>query len=202
MLYKFYKAQQNNPANGDWVNQLEKDKQEFNITYKDEDLKSISKYSFKKEIKTKANLLAIDFLQKLKDKHSKTDNIKIKQELNISEYLRDKDINPEQAKFIFKIRTRMYPVKCNFKTQYKMNYLCDLCKQEDENQEHLLKCKVLLHFVPELKDTIVQYKDIFGNIDEVKEASKLLYKVCKEREALLELCEDNQSQYLITTVIL
>ena len=88
----------------------------------------------------------------------------------------------------------MYPVKCNFKTQYKMNYLCDLCKQEDENQEHLLKCKVLLHFVPELNNTTVQYKDIFGNIDEVKEASKLLYKVCKEREALLELCEDNQSQ--------
>ena len=119
------------------VNQLEKDKQEFNITYNDEELKSISKYLFKKEVKVKANQLATQYLQKLKEKHSKTDNIKIDQELKLSEYLKDKNIYPEHAKFIFKIRTRMYPVKCNFKTQFKTNYICDLCKQEDEDQEHL-----------------------------------------------------------------
>ena len=88
----------------------------------------------------------------------------------------------------------MYPVKCNFKTQFKTNYICDLCKQEDEDQEHLLKCKVLIHFVPELKNTTVQYKDIFGNINQIKEAAKLLFKVCKEREALIELSEMNENQ--------
>ena len=110
-----------------------------------------------------------------------------------SKYLKDKNINPEQAKFIFKIRTRMYPVKCNFKSQYKTNYLCDLCKYEDEDQEHLLKCKVLIHFVPELENTAVEYKYIFGDINHVKEAAKLLFKVCKEREAPLEICEMNQN---------
>ena len=83
--------------------------------------------------------------------------------------------------------------KCNFKNQYKNNYLCDLCKVDNESQEHLLKCQVLMHFVPELENTKVEYKHIFGSIDEVKEAAKLLFKVCKERETLLNLCEPNQN---------
>ena len=73
LLNKFYNAQKNEPVSGDWINQLEKDKKEFNINYNDTDLKSISKNLFKKEIKKIANLLAVKYLQNLKSKHSKTE---------------------------------------------------------------------------------------------------------------------------------
>ena len=83
----------------------------------------------------------------------------------------------------------MYSVKNNFKNQYQNNYLCDLCKIEDETQEHLLKCKVLQHFIPELKTTNIIYMDMFGTIEKLIPASSLMYKVCKERESLLKLTE-------------
>ena len=88
------------------------------------------------------------------------------------------------------MRTRMYPVKSNFKNQYqKKNLKCDLCKIEEDSQEHLLKCKVLEHFVPEIKDTKIEYKDIFGTIEKIIPVSSLLLKVTKERESLLNLIE-------------
>ena len=144
----------------------------------------------------KAIKLAIQYLSKLKAKHSKSSNLKI-DELKVATYLKDKRIHPDQAKFIFKIQTRMYPVKCNFKNQYKNNLLCHLCKMEDDTQEHLLKCKVLEHFVREIKQTNVEYKDIFGTIEKIIQASKLLFKVCKERESLLNLGGDESEDLTI-----
>ena len=90
----------------------------------------------------------------------------------------------------------MYPVKCNFRNQYLNNTLCNLCKIEEDRQEHLLECKVLEHFVPEIQKTNVQYKDIFGTIEQIIQASKLLLKVCKERESLLSL-NDNDNEDII-----
>ena len=63
-------------------------------------------------------------------------------------YLLDKRTKPKDAKFIFKMRTRMYPINCNFKNQYGDLLSCELCKLEEYTQEQLLKCKVLEHFVP------------------------------------------------------
>ena len=151
LLRKFYEAQKNQPVKGDWVNLLEKDKEEFNIYKNDDEIRKMSKYKFKKMIKNQANELALKYLNNLKLKHSKMTNIKISVgKLNPSSYLSDKRINPDQAKFIFKVRTRMLSMKCNFKNQFKENYTCDLCNEDLDNQEHLLKCKVLQHFIPEI----------------------------------------------------
>ena len=156
-------------------------------------MEKISKHSFKKIIKTKANKLAIEYLKTLKAKHSKMKNIEINEKvLKPTEYLTDTRIYPEQAKFIFKMRTRMYSVKCNFKNNFNENYICDLCKVEEDSQEHLLQCKVLQHFVPEILKSKVRYEDIFGSIDQIIEASKLLKKICKEREELLKVNEPLQ----------
>ena len=190
LLNKFYKAQVNQPVKGNWINLLIKDKSEFELNYTDEDLKSISKLSFKNTIKKKANKLAIEYLKKLKAKHSKTKNIEINEnKIETAEYLKDKRIHPKDAKFIFKMRTRMYNVKCNFKNQYGDNLVCNLCKMEEESQEHLLQCKVLKTFVPEISEQDLKYESIFGDIEDVIKVSKLLYKVTKEREKLLILNE-------------
>ena len=191
LLNKFYQAQKNMPVKGDWINLIENDKKDFNISYNDNDLTKISKAVFKKRVKKEAVKVALKYLNNLKSKHSKMDNIKISDEkMKPSQYLLDKRINPDQAKFIFKVRTRMLQMKCNFKNQFKNNYTCDLCKINMDNQEHLLECKVLQHFVPEIQNTHVKYKDIFGNVEKIIPAAKLLYKVYNEREALLKIEED------------
>ena len=119
------------------------------------------------------------------------DNITIKEnKCKTAPYLIDKRINPKDAKFIFKMRTRMYPVKCNFKNQYGDLLLCDLCKLEEDSQEHLLKCKILEHFVPEMRERTLNYANLFGNLEEITEISKLLYKITQEREKLLTLNEE------------
>ena len=119
------------------------------------------------------------------------ENIDIK-ELKIADYLKDKRIHPKDAKFIFKMRTRMYSVKSNFKNQYGDNLYCNLCKIEEDTQEHLLKCKVLQKFIPEIEEQNLHYKSIFGDADDILKISKLLLKVTKERETLLTLTETSE----------
>ena len=68
---------------------------------------------------------------------------------------------------------------------------------EDDTQVHLLKCKVLEYFVPEIKQTDIDYKDIFGNIEKIIPASQLLFKVCKERESLLNLSDEENEDITI-----
>jgi hypothetical protein len=46
-------------------------------------------------------------------------------------------LNRFQASHIFKARTRMIPVKNNFRNQYK-DMLCRGCKAEIETQDHVL----------------------------------------------------------------
>ena len=48
---------------------------------------------------------------------------------------------------------------------------------------------MLQYFVPELANSDIKYNDIFGTIEQIIPASKLLLKVCKERESLMELSE-------------
>ena len=55
-----------------------------------------------------------------------------------------------------------------------------------------MQCMVLQEFVPELKTTNIKYNDIFGSIDKIIPAAKLMNKVCKEREALLNLIENSE----------
>ena len=70
LLRKFYQAQKNQPVKGDWITLIEKDKNDFNISYKDEELAKISKRVFKKLVKKEANKLALKYLKNLKLKHS------------------------------------------------------------------------------------------------------------------------------------
>ena len=90
------KAQKNKPANKDWVKQIESDKKEFGIDKSDEQLKAISKYKFKRIIKKAAMKQTINYLNKIKEKHSKLDDIVI-DKFKPQEYLTDDRININQV---------------------------------------------------------------------------------------------------------
>ena len=58
-------------------------------------------------------IVSIDHLNKLKNKHSKLDNIPVNN-LKPKQYLSDEKLNISQAKLPFKLRIRMFNCKLNF----------------------------------------------------------------------------------------
>ena len=55
------------------------------------------------------------------------------------------DITIETAKFISKVQAHMVEtIKMNFPSNFKPNFLCDLCKMSECNQAHLLNCTKLI----------------------------------------------------------
>ena len=81
-------------------------------------------------------IVSIDHLNKLKNKHSKLDNIPVNN-LKPKQYLSDEKLNISQAKLPFKLRIRMFNCKLNFQNQqFKENLFCKLCKICIDSQSH------------------------------------------------------------------
>ena len=175
LISKVYNAQKYSPAKGDWSFSLNNDKEQFGINNSEEEIRRMSKYKFKKIVKTKMKELAKKYLLKLKNKHSKMEKIEFNK-IGCKTYLNHSRISPSEAKLLFKLRTRMYPVKENFKNKmkkYGQNLHCEICKTEEDTQKRILQCHVLKTVIPELKTTKVKYEDIFGNINKMVKAVKL-----------------------------
>ena len=51
----------------------------------------------------------------------------------------DLKMKQEESQLIFKLRCRVTDVKTNMKGSYE-NFQCDMCKMEEETQEHVLNC--------------------------------------------------------------
>ena len=130
----------------------------------------------------------VQYLSNLKRKHSKLDNINFN-ELKPQKYLFDSRLNLDEMKLLFKLRTRMFDCKENFKNKYKNDSFlyCQLCLIASDNQNHLLNCFVLKNSIPELKNNKnIKYNHLFGTNDEQVECVKLIDKVIKTRNILLE----------------
>ena len=140
--------------------------------------------------------LAKKYLSKLKEKHSKLKNIKF-DKISFQKYLTDPRLSPSEVKLLFQLRTRMFPVKENFKNKVKQhgqNIYCEICKVKRDNQKHLLQCTILKNLVPELKTTTVKYDDIFGDIMKMVKAAKLLKKVCDARKEFLDMMSNQNDE--------
>ena len=151
----------------------------------DDDLKTISKNSFKNIIKNKATNATLKYLNEAKVHHSKLENLHCS-ELMPQTYFTDSRLTSNEVKLLFKLRTRMFECKNNFKNQYRENLFCNLCKVSVDSQRHLLECFVLRNCVPELRKNKIKYEFIFEDIEHQVEAIRLLYKIVNIREVLLD----------------
>ena len=90
--------------------------------------------------------------------------------LETQNYLKDKRLNSSEAKLLFKLRTRMFNCKANFKNQYKNEEFlyCPLCIIGFDSQSHLLECFVLKNSIIELRQNkIIKYEHIFESIEQI-----------------------------------
>ena len=109
--------------------------------------------------------------------------------MKCSDYLKDKRFSKSEVQLLFQLRTRMFPVKMNFRGQHKSNLSCKLCRVDNSDQEHQLVCPVIKKFLPELIQTDVQYQDLFGDADHQLKFVKLYRKISNKREILLDSLE-------------
>ena len=117
MIYEwclFFKTQLNNPVKGDWTGTVMDDLKEFRLTEDLDSIKSKSKNAFKNVVKKKAKEVALEQLQELKSKHTKMNSLEYA-ELKIQNYLQASWISKDQARLLFKFRTRMAPFGDNYR---------------------------------------------------------------------------------------
>ena len=81
-------------------------------------------------------------------------------------------ITIEERQLIFKMRSEVTHIKMNYKGMYE-NFQCEVCNEEDETQEHILKCKILNK---EESENVEYSKIKNGNIIEMVKIARMFKK--------------------------
>ena len=176
LLRNCFNRQNENPSKGDWVLTVREDLRELGIKLDMEDIKNTGKEEFKSIVKNAVKQSTLEYLLKIKEKHSKTKDLTY-ESLELQPYLRaccEASMTIIQKQFLFAARSRMIDLRANFKFG-KSDISCRACHQSEETQEHLLQCPELQE--NEIALSVVVYSDLFGNTSEkLAEIAKILNK--------------------------
>ena len=144
MIHKFFQTQLKNRTKRDWVTTIFDDLEKLNMKETSlETIRTMKKASFMNIVKQKIIERSFENLIKVKNTHSKVKNLEYNL-LKIQKYLQPNstEIKREEAQLIFRLRCRMTEAKVNLKGKYD-NLECRACGLEEENQNHILDCKIL-----------------------------------------------------------
>ena len=157
LVSKVYKAQKLFPVKDDFVHQINEDKEEIGLLISESEMKNMKKTSFKSLVKDKIRSSAHSYLVQKKESLSKLNNLTT--DFSLKEYLSTDKLSTTEKQLLFKLRTRMIPVKGNFSSMYKEDMSCRLCNLNlTESQELLLSCTSLTHAN---ESSSIKYLDIF-----------------------------------------
>ena len=96
----------------------------------------------------------------------------------------------EEVNMLHALRSRSTDCKANFKQKYiQSNLLCPLCKLETEDQQHMMKCSVLMSHLKsnEMVEGTVEYKDIYSiRVKKQKVITVFYIQLFKLKENILE----------------
>jgi hypothetical protein len=159
LISMFLQAQMENPVPGDWAQTCIQNLEDLNITMTIRDIKVMPEQTFRRIIKEKTELKALEYLNHLKGRHSKVMDIN-HQSLNMQLYLEPNEMNIQESKFLFALRSRMVDVRANYREKHFIT-LCPGCKLEEETQEHLLRC-INLQETGTVTTTTPEYQDLFS----------------------------------------
>ena len=182
LLLRFFNAQNREPSRNDWANTVKNDLNEFGLDFSFEEIKSFSKFMWLKKVKKACKIFAFENLLEAQLEYSKGSNLGYGS-LKSRSYLKSAKINANQAKTIFRIRTRMLKVKNNFKNG-SVNTKCPICKNGEDSQEHVfIECKMLGERLSKK-----EYFSIFSENEE--EMANVIMKIEKILNLYNSLTED------------
>ena len=171
LVKKVFNGQRTLSVKNDWFLQIQKDLEDCDINLIESEIRVMKQSAFSKLIKQKISLISAQYLISLREKHSKSVNLKYSEQ--IQPYLRNEELSIQNKKLMFRIRNRLIDVKTNFKTKYNNNLECRLCAAPEESQSHLVECSEVVNN-EEVKKALCSYKysDIFSS--ELKIQTKLV----------------------------
>ena len=137
-----YNTQKLFPVKKDWVLQVQDDLDKCQFNLSDDEIYKLKKGKFKSIVVKSIHELTTDYLTKLIDKHSKSENLCPSD--TMQDYLTNLNTTVKEKKLLFLLRSRMFPVKMNYQQKYS-NLLCSLCSRTEESQEHLLVCEEIVN---------------------------------------------------------
>ena len=183
LVRKVYEAQKLFPTKDDFFNQIKEDCDDISLEFDEDTFKSLKKDRFKVLIQNKLKNAAHTYLLGKKEKLSKLDNLS--SDYSLKDYLISHRLSVSEKQLLFRLRTRMVDVKCNYPGMYKSDLSCTLCDTNSiENQEHVLVCPSL----QVQSSTKIQYNDIFSEVTEKQiEAVKHWQNVLKMRKIKLKM---------------
>lgn len=171
LVKKVFNGQRTLSVKNDWFLQIQKDLEDCDINLSESEIRGMKQSAFSKLIKQKISLISAQYLISLREKHSKSVNLKYSEQMQ--PYLRNEELSIQNKKLMFRIRNRLIDVKTNFKTKYNNNLECRLCAAPEESQSHLVECSEIVNN-EEVKKALCSYKysDIFSS--ELKIQTKLV----------------------------
>ena len=113
MVAKFFKLQLQQPLKGDWVSTCIKNLRDMNIELTWNEIRTMSKESFRKLLKSKISEISLKYL--LNKRSSKGKEIQYAR-LEMADYLMpyNKKLSIEEKRQLFSIRNRMIDIGNNF----------------------------------------------------------------------------------------
>ena len=124
------------PCEANWVNDVRRSADKFSIEIDDEQLRTISKDTFKNTVKKAVEAFAFKKLQTECSQQKKTQTLKY-DHFRCQPYLTK--LYPSQAKVILKCRARCLKIKTHRPFLFK-NKICRWCNLEEESLEHVINC--------------------------------------------------------------
>ena len=198
LIFRIYSAQKLSPVAGDWVQQLEKDKQQFNIDLSDSELSCLSQQKFKNYVQKKSIELTISYLVKLQKKNSKSKKLDMR-DMNISPYLKDSRFSKTERELLFRLRSKTIWVKENFANAYlHNNMLCDLCKLFPCTQSHILHCPKLTTTMVVDNKLKLNENYLYGNVEQQLVYVKIFKLFWDLREKIVAEQSDDEEIITVT----
>ena len=188
LIHKIYKAQKDQPKQGDFIKLLENDMKILKINKTDDEIKIMSKAELKKLVKENIQTEALIYLKSKKS--SKMDKLEYN-ELRIQQYLASPLFSREEASLLLALRTRtVRGVRSDFSGMLGSSE-CPLpgCVETD-TLGHILECPPLLAAAGrEVQEAVaeVQYTDAFSRDINGQKAVTMAYSsLLRVREGLVE----------------
>ena len=144
MINRFLWTQMEKRNPKDWTTTILRDLEELNIKLTLEEIKNMKITTFSNILKKAIDEKALKDLNMIKSKHTKVLHLK-HTSVQMKKYLKPNPmkITKEEMQFIFKLRSRMTEAKMNYQGLYD-DFECGACGEEQEDQEHIYQCKVLV----------------------------------------------------------
>ena len=142
----------------------------------------MKKEQFKIYLNKKICVSALKYLEDIKKSNTKVKDI-VYEKLEIAPYLKDSSVPIENKFLLFRLRTSMIDVKCNFSSKYQDLY-CNLCdKNELQTQEHLISCETIVDKMLGENFGVI-HSDLFMGVEKQLKASKLYTEILEIKSSL------------------